>query len=266
MKQRIPSTRRAEQRAAGRQRDKFVAQVRRRLEQTSWRLHLCVIITLAGLAAFLISVAALRLGVSSMALRYPLAVCGGYLAFLGLIRGWIAWQRRALETVRDVAGDLVSSIDPGDVNVPRGSVLSEPSFFSGGRSGGSGGGGTWANASSTGRSTGASSGIDVGLDADELWPVAVAAACALGGLIAVAYVIYTAPVLLAEVALDAAIVSTLYGRLRKQAMSHWAVTVLRRTWVPALVLVAFASIGGYALERAAPEAQSIGSVIRALRD
>jgi hypothetical protein len=106
----------------------------------------------------------------------------------------------------------------------------------------------------------------VGPDLDELWPLAVAVACALGGLIAVMYVISTAPVLLSEVALDAAIVSTLYGRLRKQDMSHWAVTVLRRTWVPALGLLALAAVGGYALERAAPEAQSIGSVIRALRN
>jgi hypothetical protein len=79
------------------------------------------------------------------------------------------------------------------------------------------------------------------------------------------YVISVAPVLLAEVALDAAIVSTLYRRLHKQDMSHWAVTVVRRTWVPALLLLACAAVGGYALQRAAPEADSIGGVVRAVQ-
>ncbi len=78
--------------------------------------------------------------------------------------------------------------------------------------------------------------------------------------------IYAAPVLLAEVALDAAIVSTLYRRLSKQDMSHWALTVVRHTWLPALVLIVFAAIGGWALQKAAPDARSIGGVLRALQD
>ena len=69
---------------------------------------------------------------------------------------------------------------------------------------------------------------------------------------------------LAEVALDAAIVSTLYRRLHKHDRSHWAIAVLGRTWVPALLLAMFAAIGGYALERATPDAESIGDVVRAV--
>jgi hypothetical protein len=103
-------------------------------------------------------------------------------------------------------------------------------------------------------------------DADDLWPVVVAAVCVLGGAIAIAYVIYAAPLLLAEVALDAAVVSALYRRLRKQDTSHWTITVLRRTWIPAVVLLIFAAVGGAMLERIAPEAHSIGGVIREARD
>jgi hypothetical protein len=101
------------------------------LVRTSWRLHLCLIITLAGLAAFLTSLLALRLGLSSMALRYPLAVAGGYIGFLVLIRGWIAWQRRSLEAVRDVIGDAISSIDLSDANVARSSSAAEPGLSAG---------------------------------------------------------------------------------------------------------------------------------------
>ena len=90
--------------------------------------------------------------------------------------------------------------------------------------------------------------------------------CVAGGAVAIGYVIYAAPLLLSEVALDAAVASTLYRRLRKDDVSHWAVTVLRRTWIPAAAIMLFAALGGYALQRVAPEARSIGGVVRALRN
>jgi hypothetical protein len=106
----------------------------------------------------------------------------------------------------------------------------------------------------------------LGLDVDELWPVLIAAACALGGVVAIGYVVYSAPLLLGELALDAAIVSGLYRRLRKKEPSHWAVTTVKHTWLPAMVLVLFAAIGGFALQRIAPDARSIGGVVRALSE
>jgi hypothetical protein len=85
---------------------------------------------------------------------------------------------------------------------------------------------------------------------------------ALAGLLAVAFVVYWAPVLLAEVALDAALVGTAYGRLRREDRGYWATTALRQTWAAAAVLVAFMAMLGFALQQVAPEALSIGDVIR----
>ena len=87
---------------------------------------------------------------------------------------------------------------------------------------------------------------------------------ALGGVLCVGYVIYIAPMLLAEVALDAALVSAAYRRLRREDVCHWTDTVLRRTLVPATILVIFMFVTGFAAQRFAPEAHSIGGVIRAL--
>jgi hypothetical protein len=92
----------------------------------------------------------------------------------------------------------------------------------------------------------------------------MAGACAAAGVIAIGYVIYLAPILLAEVALDAAIVSVLYRRLRRDEQGYWLTTVLKRTWVPALVLVVFTFLTGFALQMAAPDARSIGGVIRSV--
>jgi hypothetical protein len=157
-----------------------------------------------------------------MMLRYPLTVIVGYVTFLVFIRGWIAWHRRGRKSESgSTVGDLVNSIDVGDLSLPSRSAA-QPSFFAGGRSGGGGGGNRWSGLVSSSRSSGggSSGGSGLSLDVDEMWPVVLALACALGGLLAIFYVIYTAPVLLAEVALDAAIVSTLYQRLAKHEMSH----------------------------------------------
>ena len=249
-------------------RAQLVARLEARIAARAPRFQLSAIMVLAASGAFVASVIALRLGLDSMAIRYPLAVVVGYLAFLVLIRGWIAWHRRGRsESDGSILGSLADSIDAGKLSVPS-RAGAQPSFFAGGRSGGAGGGSSWAGVVSPSRSSGhgSSGGSGQSLDFDDAWPLVLALACAVGGLLAIFYVIYTAPVLLAEVALDAAIISTLYKRLAKHEMSHWALTVVRRTWVPALVLVAFAALGGWALERAAPDARSLGGVIEALRE
>ena len=252
-------------------RQDLVHQVRDRLlRESAPRTQLVLIVGLAGLAAFLSSILTLRLGVPWMAVRYPLAVACGYATFFVLIKWWIAWQRRFDEaTLVRSSVDGVDLLDAGDLVKFRMPTSGGPNvpFFAAGRGGGAGASTQWAAASSASASEGSAKGggLDFDLELDEMWWVVIAAACVLGAAVAIGYVIYAAPLLLAEVALDAAVVSTLYRRLRKDDVSHWALTVLKRTWIPAVALVLFAAIGGYALQRIAPDARSIGGVIRELR-
>ena len=246
----------------------LVARIRESLvQQSAPRVWLGAIMILAACGGFVASVVSLRGGLESMMLRYPLAAVVGYLTFLVLIRGWIAWHRRGQwSDSGSTVADLASSIDVSGASLPS-RAGAQPTFFAGGRSGGAGGGTNWSGLNSTGRSSGGSSAASgFSLDVDEAWPIVLAVVCALGGLFAIVYVIYSAPVLLAEVALDAAIISTLYRQLKKQEMSHWALTVVRHTWLPAMILIVFAAIGGWALQKAAPDARSIGGVLRALQD
>ena len=46
---------------------------------------------------------------------------------------------------------------------------------------------------------------------------------------------YAAPVLLAEVALDAALVAGIYRKLRKEDARYWLGSALRHTWLPAVI-------------------------------
>jgi hypothetical protein len=240
-------------------RTELVTQLRDRLSRHGApRLQLLVIVLLAGCAAFLVSAGSLRLGLSSMALRYPLAAACGYVTFIGFIRLWIAWQRGQWDPGEP-------DLDVLDFELPSTSASDAVSLFRGGRSGGAGASDTWAGGMTRSAPSRARAGrFSIDLDLDDLWWLVLAAVCAAGGLIAMLYVVYSAPVLLAEVALDGAVVTALYRRLRREDASHWAATTLRRTWIPAVVLVVFSLIGGFAFERIAPDAQSIGGVIRAL--
>ena len=222
-----------------------------------------VIMLFSGGVAFLASVLLLWSPADvfeRMAPRYAVAVLCGYATFLALIRVWIALHRPTRHDAIGDALDILDHVDP-DLPVPR---AARSVAFDGGRSGGAGASAEW-------RLSGAQSGgdssrsWDVGLDLDEgfVW-VLLAAACGVCGLAAIAYVVYTAPVLLAEVALDAAVISALYRRLRSDQRGYWLSTVLRRTWAPALVLLIFAFAAGFALQQAAPEARSIGGVIQSV--
>ena len=217
-----------------------------------------LIMAAAGGAGFLASV--LMLGAdlesfNSMAIRYPVAALCGYAAFVLLIRLWIALQRSTSDVGSDLIGDVVEEcIDLRTPSSLRGGVTEVRGVH--GENVGRG-----VRDSVLDRS-GGSWGWDIDLD-DGIWLV-VAAACVLGGLFAIVYVISMAPVLLAEVALDAAVVSVLYRRLRQDEAGAWLTTVLAHTWIPALILVAFALLTGFALEQLAPDARSIGGVIRSL--
>jgi len=231
---------------------KMAAELRAR---SSPRAQLMLILALAGGAGFLASVLMLWTDVEAfnrMTIRYPAAALCGYACFVLLIRVWIAMQRSAPDIGGDIIGDVIQeSIDMGRL----------PSFRHGASevSGNNVRRGVWDSVFDT---SGGSTGWDIDFG-DSIW-LAVAAVCVLGGLFALVYVITIAPVLLAEIALDAAVVSVLYRRLRQDETGYWLTTVFTHTWIPALILVAFALLTGFALEQLAPDARSIGGVIRSL--
>lgn len=241
------------------ERSQLVERVRAHLERYCYpRLELSLLIALSGLSAFLVSFALLRGGLDSMPLRYGLAGFAGYLAFLGFVRLWIAWNY-SRDSVLDLdldPGPLIEGIDvPFDV--PRGSA---PNLFADGRSGGGGASSSWNASRSSG---GGSSWLD---GDDSLVFILLAIAAAVGSIVTVVYVVYLAPALLAEVLVDAVIVATISRRVARADRRDWTATLIRRTCVPALLLLSFLVAGGWALQRLAPDARSIGPAIQAIRD
>jgi hypothetical protein len=220
------------------------------------RLTVFALIGLSGAAAWGVSTALFRFGTDQMAYRYAAATVAGYVVFLVLIKIWIELRRtRDWWDGLDEVPDL--SIGDGDV-----SIGDANAGFSGGSSGGGGAGGSWGPPSESG-------GIDLPAeipDVDEAWPIVAAIVIAvvvlLGAAAALFYVVYYAPLLLAEVALDAALVTGIYRRLRKQDARHWLESAIRHTWKPALVMLVCLVLLGIAIQWAEPSARTIGDVLR----
>jgi succinate dehydrogenase hydrophobic anchor subunit len=105
------------------------------------------------------------------------------------------------------------------------------------------------------------SGLDV-FDADSEGCVffLLALALVVAGTLAALYVVYAAPLLLAEILVEGVLLSGLYrGMKGARGMSgDWLGAAVRRTWLPVLLTLATFAAAGYFLERAAPRARSIG--------
>jgi hypothetical protein len=242
------------------------------------RLLVSFLLILTGAAGFLTSSALLHLGITKMAVRYPLAVLTAYCVFLLLLRLWLATRRKkdggTSDSLVDVADVALNVFNSGDGTAGQAFKLGGGTDFGGGGAGGSWsadsnlianssvGNSTSLTGSSIGNST-SGGGWDLDLnfdmDADEgclllLIPVLAV----IGTAFVMFYVIYAAPILLAEILVDGLLLAGLYRHLQGVESRHWLRSCVRRTLAPVLLTTALFIAAGYLMQRAIPEARSIG--------
>ncbi|MEO6390972.1 MAG: hypothetical protein ABIP75_03915 [Pyrinomonadaceae bacterium] len=217
------------------------------------RIQVMLILGLTGVTVFLTSFSLLHLGVTQMVIRYPLAIAVGYGGFTLFIGLWLWLQRNGLNEL-----DALDVVDVGSgIELP-------------------GGGGGWEGdnqpaqlSSGGGRGGSRDSGIDlpdIGLDLDEgIW-VVLAIIALLAGLIAIFYVIYIAPVLLAEVLVDSLLAAGLYRSVKDAQGRHWIKTVLRKTLIPAILALICFTLAGFFAQKIEPRAVSLGEVWQSISD
>jgi hypothetical protein len=230
-----------------------VRRVSRMIERLeSPRLQMAVIVALTGAAGLAASWLMLKGGLAAMWLRYPLAVAIAYAVFLFLLWLWLRAAERSHEERDEYAADAA------DVTV-------DASFDAIDTFSGSGG----SNSSSD--SSGPDFDLDVGgVDLDEGAPIALVIAIVVGvativfsACWAMFAIVGAAPVLLAEILVDAALARGLYLRVRTiDQDQHWLRTAVKRTvWRFASVAVAFGCIGAL-IAWFVPGADSIGDLAR----
>ena len=238
-------------------RAKLVERMRERLEsQSAPRLQMSLIVSLTGLAGLLASASLLKLGLHSMAWRYPLALLIAYGAFLGLL--WL-WLRSRAEDWADL-GDGADAVDmftgmvrPVGQGVSRSSrEIAEDGALAVDLS-------SAAKSVVTARSSKSSKlgWTDAG-GVDELAIILLVLGFVLALAAAAFYVVYQAPVLMAEVALDGALVGSLYHRLRECERQHWLHAAWRHTRWPLLAMLLVVCLVGWGLGQAAPGAVTLG--------
>ena len=248
------------------------------------RLQMSLILLVTGLVGFLTSFVLLRAGLGRMWLRYPLAVIAAYVAFLLLLRLWLAYQRWA---ARRESSSPSFDIDPTGVDVididlhGAAGDAADAAFGGGGDFAGGGAGGSWDTSGLSsdaapqsfsggggggGGGGGLLDGLDVGIDADEgCFFVIALLLLILGGLLASVYVVYLAPALLAEILVDGLLVTGLYRRMREPVSGNWLLGAVRRTLVPVLLTFACFVAAGFILQHLAPEARTIREVWQSMK-
>lgn len=239
------------------------------------RVQISIMLALTAFAAFITSAILLRLDMTSMAIRYPIAVIVGYCVFLVLLRIWI-WTQSD-EPVGDVSIDGVGDLLIPNINIGGGSGQ-QPVFGGGGDFAGAGAGSGWSEGDTpaaapvglmSGSSSGGSSsgsggigGIDVDLDDGvALLVVLVVLVLVFSALI---YVVWIAPILFAELIIDAAVVGSLYRPIRNIERRHWLMTALRKTAIPAVIITILFAIAGFVMQAAEPDAVTIGQFLNAV--
>lgn len=246
----------------------------RKLEWDGYpRLQMFLLVVLTGGAGLLASFVLLRSGIEAMYVRYPIAVGLGYLAFLFLL--WL-WLRTKADDYVDGSFDLPDISGGGS----GGSGVDAVPEFGGGAGGQFGGGGASGNfviddsLPSPSLPIGDGGGIgsvgeavgEVVGGADEgAIPLAVAlliAALVAVLLFATIYIVYLAPALFAELLVDGALSASLYRRMRGLQTRHWLESAVHRTVVPFAVTAVGLALIGYTLQVYAPEAHTLGAVLR----
>jgi len=241
-------------------RKRLVRHLKLRLEREGYpRLQMLFLVLITGGSGFLASVSLLHLGLSMMSMRYLLAFLVAYGVFLLLL--WL-WLRTSAEDYLDAPSDLPQFNSGPDL----------PSFS--GDGGSFGGGGASADFDSAYIPDNAmGSGTD-GLDdiageafgaaaeAEEFAIPLIVLLLVVSLLLSSLWIVYSAPMLFAELMLDGVLVSTLYRRLRRLEQRHWLETAVRRTIWPMVLTAIMLTACGWGMQHYAPEAVSLGGVLQ----
>mgnify|MGYP001176888828 CR=1 FL=1 len=92
----------------------------------------------------------------------------------------------------------------------------------------------------------------------------IVATLVVGVAIASLYIVFIAPMIVMELAIDGALVCTLYRRLRRISTGDWFRAAIRLTVLPFIVAAIILALVGFGVQQFAPGADSIGDLLRYL--
>lgn len=238
-------------------RHREIQRIRGDLERDSFpRLQMLLLVTITGASGFVASYVLLHAGLVEMWLRYLTSFGIAYLVFLVLLWFWLRTRAEDYTDLPDFSGS------PSSGSGSSGTCYSGK----GGDFGGGGASGSF-DAPSEHISVIGDSSSSVGdaigtvAEAEEFAIPLVVLVLAAAVLCSSLFMIYSAPILFAELVVDGVLSASLYRRLRGLETRHWLETAFRRTALPFALTAAIVSGSGFGMAIYAPEAHSIGDVI-----
>jgi hypothetical protein len=199
------------------------------------RFHMMLILIGVALSGVIANKLLLYFGVTSMPVRYPVAVIFSYAVFFLLIRIWLCYMSEASETHAwdiDIT-DIADVAEVADVGRPIHGATR-------GRSG------RW--------------GLDFDLpdfDVDEATILVVFALLLLAIFGVGAYLVYEAPAILAEAAFQAVLASSLVKASNRMDTPGWMGSLVKTTWAPFVVVLVMAAGLGWIAHLYCPEATKL---------
>lgn len=204
-------------------RRQYVAQVRGQLARDGApRLQMLVIVLLTGGFGFITSALLLRFGFEHMWQRYALSFIFAYLAFLVFLWFWVKSN-----------ADLIAYSNANQPPSTLGSLKTPSS--------------NWGV-------------IDPATADVFAIPIFVCMCAFLIFLLICSafFVVYSAPVIFAELSVDVFLTARLYQGLKNVSPHLWLQTAIKRTWWPFLLMGIFFVAIGFFIEQSNPDIHSIG--------
>jgi hypothetical protein len=223
------------------------------------RLQMMLLVTITAGAGFLSSFLLLQAGLSAMWIRYPIAVAIAYLVFLALLWLWLRTRREDYANLPDLGSPPNLK---GNLNV----------HFSG--KGGEGGGGGATGSFDGSEPVSPLQIVELPSVGDAVSSAAEAEEFAIPlvilvllGIVLVAslWAMVAVPILMAELLLDGVLAGILYRRLRRLEAERWLESTIQVTLWPFMLAAVIATLCGLGMQFAAPNAHSVGQVVKELR-
>ena len=232
-------------------RESRIGSIRHTLERDHFpRIQMMLIVMLTGLVGLLASFVLLHAGVLGMGKRYLFSMAAAYIMFLFILWIWLRWRWE------DADGGNLSDLAEVDGTSP-----SSPSCSGhGGSFDGGGASANYADSSSVTQNLGDGVGDALGGADDAAIPLAVLL-LALAVVFSSLFVVWSAPLLFAELLVDGVLSAGLYNRLRGLERRHWLETALRRTALPFVLTAAVVSGAGWWMGHYAPGAHTLAQVL-----
>jgi hypothetical protein len=202
------------------------------------RFHVALILFAVVVVGMLANALLLRLGLRSLAVRYPLDVLLGYASFFVGVKLWLRYAEATLPP--RLRHDVVR-VEDGQM-APEQSNLSAKTKW-------------WEH-------------LDISVpdvsDGDGCLGVVLAFLLGIVLLFVLgigAYMLAEAPALLGEVFVQAALAGALRRGAKRMEEPHWSGTVLRATWIPASLVLLLALLLGSVLQRHCPVAARLADAL-----